>query len=1439
MKKRIALVIAIVLTLAVVLPVVAACDKKTVEKIEVVNPQTEFYVNDAIDYDSLQIKVTYSDGTTDTSTVAQLKATVTPANLSREGASSYTISYQGKYQTVNITVSIKGNDEPPAPTVEYTVTFDFNDGETDSQYVKVAEGATVSLPQVSDRYGYKFDGWYTQESGGTLWTDQTPVTTNVTLYAHWTQLDMYTVTFVNGSVPVGSATVPAGSTVPADKIPTLQRSGYNFEGWFTQNGASDNWGEQWQTNSAISGDLFVYARWSKIYVEVTVTFDYNDDGATVSASRKMEQGDYLAATQLPVAPARSGYRFDGWYTQQSGGDLFVGAEINQDTTLYAHWVQLVTVTFDLNYDNADQPAPQIIDVNTAPALTVPQRPASENNTWTFDGWWTTPQQDGEQWTEGKTASGDITLYARWKAVAIPVTVTFQADPGALPQGQNEQVTLDKGTALSVLPTPTREGYNFDGWWTTPQQDGEQWSTDKTVTQDTTLYARWTIKQFTVTFDYNHDGITADKTADWNTTVDLPQAEWYGYTFDGWYTDKAQGERLDGSATPAVTADVTYYAHWTAKDTVIVTFVYQDNKTENKTQTVVVGDCIELPVPEERTGYQFVGWFTLSGEGGEQWTTDKPVTETQTLYAHWEKITERVTVTFKYNDGVTADYEMHVNKGSTIAVLPAAPARNGFDFEGWFTQDGSQNGEWGTQWTTETTVTGDVTLYAKWTESTDKITPLVFEGADFYSVNYKQRSTAQGDSLGYFSELNRPYEVGNVNKFIFRPSVQYFEDGVRKIQYNAFTTAKVYRNDGSGYVELTGSELTDYVTVGTGANVNTYLFNKESAHGGDKVKLEISIDPAHYDLSRLEESNRTLTVEFVIVDGGYNVYDQRGLSVMNDLMAPVWAPLWGCEYKDNQLVAGANPVQLVADDKPLYTYVGNVKWVVLHNDIDLDPTQMPQQFFWQTSDLDWTLAYDSLSSAPNQQANLAGTLKDGTNNGTPFYAKQLLGADNEESFKAYITNQLGFDITHQKAFYSTSQVSVSGNYNSITHILENGGRKLQSYADYETNTNPTDPIPHWSIFQMIQSNGADSKAPKVESFEIKNLAAKGSTPEKDWYENGKIEYFQPAGIMMLNVYTKGTVTCDNINANQFFNAIVGDNYDPNNVVTQYFVKNSKIYDAYSNMIYTWRGHFTVENSQLVGAGGPLFILCDGTRNDSTDKANTTDDGGPSLDVDTASRLEAYATGGESWFAANNATALVTQVKGLDAVINKLGKTIRYVKSGDGVAPWSGKTESSEYINIIAAIICDPGNLMRGDNNNLVDIRGTYKRGNNAFAMHNPALCAWRSLDLDAFEYSQYSVKFDAKKFAPILQYGDQYVITNTTTEPVSLYDGAALATALQAPNPQGVLGALTGGYTTAWNSPSLAQYDQLCLYMSAGPISTSPNAPYFGIILDIADYAPQS
>ncbi len=142
-------------------------------------------------------------------------------------------------------------------------------------------------------------------------------------------------------------------------------------------------------------------------------------------------------------------------------------------------------------------------------------------------------------------------------------VTFDANGGTV---NEESKTVYYGQAYGTLPTPTREHYSFDGWYTSA--DGGTRILDSTVckiTEDTTLYAQWTLIAFDVTFDANGGKVdTLSKTVVYGDDYgELPTPTRDYYTFLGWFTksEEDKGSEVTSDTIFNTAGNVTLYAHW--------------------------------------------------------------------------------------------------------------------------------------------------------------------------------------------------------------------------------------------------------------------------------------------------------------------------------------------------------------------------------------------------------------------------------------------------------------------------------------------------------------------------------------------------------------------------------------------------------------------------------------------------------------------------------------------------------------------------------------------------------------------------------------------------------------------------------------------------------------------------------------------------------------
>lgn len=218
---------------------------------------------------------------------------------------------------------------------------------------------------------------------------------------------------------------------------------------------------------------------------------------------------------------------------------------------------MLTVTFDGQGGTADS----ITDLSYDALISAPS-PDPTRIGYTFAGWYKEATCTNAWDFETDKVTTNITLYAKW--TADQYTITFNPGDGTV-SPDSKMVTYD--AAYGELPTPERTGYTFGGWWTDSDGTGEQVlaSTSVTITASQTLYVKWTINQYTVTFSVNGGTAISPITQDYNTQIaSVPSTVKPGYTFAGWFTDEGL---TAGVSFPYTVADnTTLYAKWTTNDT---------------------------------------------------------------------------------------------------------------------------------------------------------------------------------------------------------------------------------------------------------------------------------------------------------------------------------------------------------------------------------------------------------------------------------------------------------------------------------------------------------------------------------------------------------------------------------------------------------------------------------------------------------------------------------------------------------------------------------------------------------------------------------------------------------------------------------------------------------------------------------------------------------
>ncbi len=498
--------------------------------------------------------------------------------------------------------------------------------------------------------------------------------------------------------------------------------------------------------------------------EYTVTFN-SQEGSAVSA-QKVKEGEKV---KEPTAPTREGYTFKGWYKEASctnawnfGSDTVSGA-----VTLYAKWekkpeeVKSYTVSFDSDGGSAVEAQ----KVESGKKATRPVSPTKEG--YLFMGWYTDVNKTQEFDFVNDVITQNMTLYAKWEEITESITVFFNSKEGSVVA---PITNVSSGSKIEKPVDPTRTGYTFVGWY----KDTEGTLTEKfdfeteVVTESMTLYAKWEINVYTVTFDSDGGSVVEAQKVEYNKKATRVTPTKEGYLFMGWYTDENKTQEFDFVNT-VITQNITLYAKWEGNpDEIVVFFNSKDGSLVDPIRNIVSGSKIEKPADPVREGYRFVGWFRETG--GElryefNFETDV-ITESIVLFAKWE-IIQTYSVTYEINGhGVQPEGLPSVtNLPESLPVLEA----EGFRFEGWYLDNTTfQHQVEGGQ-----EVTQNTTLYAKWVELSayEKFLALgnVMYKNEFddltekvYDLTETQDLPQSGDLLGYvtngtmidpFSETN--------------------------------------------------------------------------------------------------------------------------------------------------------------------------------------------------------------------------------------------------------------------------------------------------------------------------------------------------------------------------------------------------------------------------------------------------------------------------------------------------------------------------------------------------------------------------------------------------------------------------------------------------------------------------------------------------------------
>ena len=438
---------------------------------------------------------------------------------------------------------------------------------------------------------------------------------------------------------------------PADPV----KAGYTFLGWF-----EDGSNAEFDFSKEIDANVKVSARWQ--VNQYSITFDA-DGGSAVSAIEE----DFGTAVSAPSNPTKTGYTFLGWFEEGATEAYDFDTIEARNVSLKAKWdIAQFTITF--NTDGGSAVAPITQDYGTA--VSAPTAPTKEGHT--FAGW----KLNGSDYTFTTIPAENIELVAAWTVNSY--SISFDANGGSAVN----TITQNYGTAVSAPAVPTKDCYDFIGWF----EDGSDvaYVFDTIEARNVELTARWDATTYSIVVDVNGGEVENFAKIDY-TVEDEPVSitavptkdhsefiGWFGVKVLGGTTYYVGADYLAGSGSPKTDLsdasldeansikgfdpeafaqnpffhDVKLIAKWIGEEFTITYDVKGGNALDSATQTVRYDEEFTLAVPTH-ANYDFAGWYI---DGTDMLFEDGKFTFTRdvSLYAKWEKVVETTYALYKHN-----------------------------------------------------------------------------------------------------------------------------------------------------------------------------------------------------------------------------------------------------------------------------------------------------------------------------------------------------------------------------------------------------------------------------------------------------------------------------------------------------------------------------------------------------------------------------------------------------------------------------------------------------------------------------------------------------------------------------------------------------------------------------------------------------------------------
>lgn len=517
----------------------------------------------------------------------------------------------------------------------YTVSFD-SDGGSEIEPQRVAYLSNLNPYPIPVKEGYTFDTWkYFNDSRWHNFTEDSYPYKDVTLKAFYT-INKYDVVFHHQDDTTADVVQQVEYNSSPLTIAPATREHYTFGGWYKEESCTN----AFDFSTPIKQNTDLYAKW--IPDNQTVSFVTN--GGTTCADETVPYGTSFT---LPVSQKQY-HSFEGWYEDAELTVPFTNdSVVLGDMTLYADWTPLPVEVQYIFYDKGtgEESVAGVSNVvygTQVPRYTVDLLQSSGNplvdsiakeqiqlrqKFGAYENWYT-DKVGTTAWDFTASVTGPMKLYTLPEYSTF--IATFDSDGGT---SVPDATIAYPGNVPEPNPSPTKEGYDFAGWFiddASSDRNGERFNFDTdSVASDINFKAHWSTQVHTVKFVTNCEAEMSDISVAHGDKLPTPNLKNAHYKLAGMATN-ASGYPMWNFDDP-VLSDMTLYAVWTPE---IYTVKFDSHGgSKVKSQEVEYLGLVERPDDPTWDKHTFEGWY-VDSKAKQSYDFNSDVTQNLVLHARW-------------------------------------------------------------------------------------------------------------------------------------------------------------------------------------------------------------------------------------------------------------------------------------------------------------------------------------------------------------------------------------------------------------------------------------------------------------------------------------------------------------------------------------------------------------------------------------------------------------------------------------------------------------------------------------------------------------------------------------------------------------------------------------------------------------------------------------